>query len=1167
MKTFISITCLLLILSPVSAQSELGFGQVWQKASEAPLFVNKGEPGTWNGGSSWTWNWGHLLQDGDTLRYYLGGQDGDYWSIGMWYTTDIKSGWQEYAGNPVLKGTPGAWDSVSVGMPHVLKDGDTYKMWYVGANYFGTHGGSNSIGYATSSDGVNWTKHPNPVMKPSPPIGGWEWFNFPFVLDEGDTLKMWYVHSKTDPTIEEIYYAYSLDGINWVKYPEAVIQRPTPNKWLASPFVRKVEGKYVLWAVGGYYGDFNAETGVAVSDNGINWRRDHLYNPVLKLGKAGLWDDDCVSMTDVVTIDGIHYGVYVGFDENSGSGMKIGLATYAPTTIPAGTVSGTWSKKRSPYRVQGKITILDGQTLSIEAGATVQFLTSTSLDVNGRIIAEGSEVEPVRFRPVDTLGYANVGSEKGVWGGIRFIDTPPTNERSLLKHCDIEFAEAMGSRQTSGVLGAGVGGGLLIDNYSKVTVDRCLIQYNRAMARLSDSYGLGGGIAIINGASPEILNSVIQKNHSGNLGNHHDDNGGGIWIFKKAHPLISGNIIRQNRTGDTGGGVAIWEDSNPLLINNLIVGNIAKRKTMVIEGYGGGLSIGWDAYPVLINNTIANNSASTVGGGIYFRDASALILNTIIANNLRINALSGEKWGHNIGIIGNDGQRNILYSCLEYGVENVQYGITNLNTRAKVGFHHSFSEDPALTPDYKPAIVSKALGGGVPRFSINNQRYDIPAIDIEGNPRCSPNGSSPDMGAYESDLCGQIMTAMSKWFECPENPVLNLGSYGTWDDVKTWSPDVLYYDGQYHMYYAGDDGNEYRIGHATSKDGILWTKDPNNPIIQGNSSKWYGTHIYAPRVLKVGSEFHMYFYSWARAVGHATSPDGVNWAIADNPVLTPGAYGAWDDRLVQVADVIHDGSEFKMWYSAQNNGLEWSVGYATSPDGVNWTKHENNPVFLPGNDGSWDDNKSLFYANSVIYNGSHYYMWYSGNNGEEGVHNQIGRAYSTNGITWVRATTSAPEIAFGDSGTWNDDGCFYAAALLHEGKYRMWFNGARKNSTGYESIGYTLWSDDKPDWLAIDQEVPELPSEFSLNQNYPNPFNPTTQIRYSLPELSDVRLVVYDMLGREVTELVNMQQGLGNYAVLWNGLDHQGQKMPSGVYLARLTAGKHSETIKMLLLK
>lgn len=94
----------------------------------------------------------------------------------------------------------------------------------------------------------------------------------------------------------------------------------------------------------------------------------------------------------------------------------------------------------------------------------------------------------------------------------------------------------------------------------------------------------------------------------------------------------------------------------------------------------------------------------------------------------------------------------------------------------------------------------------------------------------------------------------------------------------------------------------------------------------------------------------------------------------------------------------------------------------------------------------------------------------------------------------------------------------------------------------------------------------KVPESFSLSQNYPNPFNPSTKIVFSIPSVETTRWVVslkvYDMLGREVTTLVNQQLSPGTYEVNWDASNY-----PSGLYFYTLSAGEYSETKKMILIK
>jgi hypothetical protein len=115
-------------------------------------------------------------------------------------------------------------------------------------------------------------------------------------------------------------------------------------------------------------------------------------------------------------------------------------------------------------------------------------------------------------------------------------------------------------------------------------------------------------------------------------------------------------------------------------------------------------------------------------------------------------------------------------------------------------------------------------------------------------------------------------------------------------------------------------------------------------------------------------------------------------------------------------------------------------------------------------------------------------------------------------------------------------------------------------------------SDSKPDIgacesplrnpVGVEDDISQIPVEYSLAQNYPNPFNPTTKIKYHIPELSFVTLKIFDVLGREIETIVGGEQNAGFYEIEFNA-----SRLASGIYFYRLQAGNYIETKKMLLLK
>ena len=99
------------------------------------------------------------------------------------------------------------------------------------------------------------------------------------------------------------------------------------------------------------------------------------------------------------------------------------------------------------------------------------------------------------------------------------------------------------------------------------------------------------------------------------------------------------------------------------------------------------------------------------------------------------------------------------------------------------------------------------------------------------------------------------------------------------------------------------------------------------------------------------------------------------------------------------------------------------------------------------------------------------------------------------------------------------------------------------------------------------QNEASMPGSYSLLQNYPNPFNSTTTLRYDLAGHSNVNIIIYDMLGREVKTLINQTQDAGFKSVQWDATNDYGKQVSAGVYLYRIQAGEYMQTKKMVFLK
>jgi hypothetical protein len=234
------------------------------------------------------------------------------------------------------------------------------------------------------------------------------------------------------------------------------------------------------------------------------------------------------------------------------------------------------------------------------------------------------------------------------------------------------------------------------------------------------------------------------------------------------------------------------------------------------------------------------------------------------------------------------------------------------------------------------------------------------------------------------------------------------GVPGSWDEGGISKPTVVYEDGLYRMWYSGADAmNDNRIGHATSPDGVVWTKHPSNPVLDhGPFGSWDDEEVIHPTVIYVGGLYRMWYNGHdglAQRILHATSPDGITWTrFTAFPMLEPGSPGSWDESGLGPLCVVVNGAYYHMWYTGWNGSDEFSIGYAWSSDGLTWIKNSPyNPVLIAGSPGSWDD--AMVAMPSVLREGGEFRMWYGGT---DGVLFQTGHATSPD-VTGVPVTPTA----------------------------------------------------------------------------------------------------------------------------------------------------------------
>ena len=278
------------------------------------------------------------------------------------------------------------------------------------------------------------------------------------------------------------------------------------------------------------------------------------------------------------------------------------------------------------------------------------------------------------------------------------------------------------------------------------------------------------------------------------------------------------------------------------------------------------------------------------------------------------------------------------------------------------------------------------------------------------------------------------------WVKYEANPIIG-GQYGTCFDVS-----VLKDGGRYRMWLSWRPKQSLAL--VESKDGIRWSEPPQVVLGPRKETGWEDD-INRPVVVKREDGYHLFYTGQAKghsAIGYATSPDGIAWKrMSDRPVLSPEQ--SWEKVAVMCPHVLWDAQSgvFRMWYSGGEQNEPNAIGYATSTDGLQWTKHPTNPVFTPDPNLAWEKHKVT--ACQVERVGDWYVMFYIGFRDEP--HAQIGIARSRDGITNWQRHPANPIIRPGEN-QWDHDACYKPYAIYDGSKWLLWYNGRHG---GLEQIG------------------------------------------------------------------------------------------------------------------
>ncbi|MCU0435894.1 MAG: T9SS type A sorting domain-containing protein [Bacteroidia bacterium] len=427
------------------------------------------------------------------------------------------------------------------------------------------------------------------------------------------------------------------------------------------------------------------------------------------------------------------------------------------------------------------------------------------------------------------------------------------------------------------------------------------------------------------------------------------------------------------------------------------------------------------------------------------------------------------------------------------------------------------------------------------------------------------------------------LSAQVNWIKQSLPVIPRSAIYPNWDAVATADACVLLVNDTFKMWYsgagwlsAGDTSVNVRIGYAWSTDGLNWNQFAANPVLDRSSSDINAPDYWNVETANViydtaappAERYRMWYsgkqYDTALTTGnykvcYATSPNGINWTkYAGNPVLTAGSSADWNNLLISNVSVLRDGDTLKLWFASPDGFLnnqptdgKGNIGYATSTDGINWIKYPN-PVLIAGVGNSPDS--AVVAEPSVLKIGNTYHMWYSMINSWAIENFVVGYASSTDGINWIKHNAN-PVLPLGGFGAWDRYWAAHPGVVYNaqNGDLFMYYTG--RDSTVFPNLTDYYWDIGLARSTLISGIAPPTSQSVPLTSVYPVPASEVLYLR-STEIISS--LVFNDLAGR----VVNTENNIASYSA---ELDIH--LLPPGHYVITVTYASGSQTNHQLIVR
>jgi len=432
-----------------------------------------------------------------------------------------------------------------------------------------------------------------------------------------------------------------------------------------------------------------------------------------------------------------------------------------------------------------------------------------------------------------------------------------------------------------------------------------------------------------------------------------------------------------------------------------------------------------------------------------------------------------------------------------------------------------------------------------------------------------------EIGFMQEIVLPLLPPKIGEWVKYYDNPIFKPGPPGSWEEKSVDCFTIGIFNGKYMMWYVGTPYNLVcQIGLATSDDGIHWKRCPENPVLKiGPPGSWDDSILICQSVIFDNEEkiYKMWYVGGNSkgvfGIGYATSPDGIHWTkYPGNPVLRPTE--PWEGTVLEGQTVMKVFNKYMMWYGALNLRTDRAkIGLATSPDGIHWTKYPGNPVFTPSSPKKWDGYSVD--TPDVIFHGGIFHMWYMGWKKKNGLA-WIGHATSYDGIHWKRDPNNPVLLTTAIPGGW-DTYKLYRPRVIPAGEKdggeaklvdRMWYSGENRALKARIGLAFR-WSTPERE-RRIRRKLPDISQDkLSLNIEIEN--KNLIHIYYFTPWIGEISLKIYNMEGHCVKTLINEVKLPGFYDLIWDTQDEKGNRVPEGIYFCELKAETYLITKEIII--